>query len=130
MRTRRAVSMLALVIGWTISLGACASINEVMADRALTCEATSDELCIRIADIAVDGMPGEVSADWATVTSANVAPIDCADVERGLQATRCWQVGGTYLVGYADIPLTSEIEPTDFQWIVYERLDGAIVAWQ
>ncbi len=130
-RSRRALLTFALIAVATMGLGACVAVNEVVTERDLACAATPDELCLRIADFFVREAPGEVSTDRATVNALQVAPADCEDVEPGLRATRCWWVSGTYTVGFADIPLTSEIVPTDIGMVlVYERLDGTLAVWQ
>jgi hypothetical protein len=130
----RELALLASIVVATISLAGCVTVSEVLTARELACEETPEDLCLRIADLAdpaLGGAPGEDGPRHArTTTTVRVAPADCADLDRGLPATRCWRVDGIYIDGYADIRLTDPIEATEFSERVYQRPDGGLVVWR
>ncbi len=122
------VAMVALVV-------ACATVSEVVTGRDLTCEATPDDICIRVADLAVrelSVMLQEGRPDAIVMTTVKVGAADCADLDVMVErtATRCWYVEGTYPDGYADIPITSSIAPGSIGTWVYQRPDGSLTLWQ
>jgi len=114
--------MLALVAAATIGLGACAQIDSFVTDRDVTCAAMPDDLCLRIADLVVDTMPG-VASSRETIT-IDVADDDCSVLDPDHVATRCWHVTGTYAIGYAVEPEVLGIGV----W-VYERPDGTLALY-
>jgi hypothetical protein len=129
MRTQRTLPTIALIAVATFGLTACVAVNETLTDRDLTCEATPDDLCLRVADVAVSDLSGrldETRANPVTVTTVKVELTDCADIGRERTATRCWRVEATYIDGYSDIPLTAEIIPGEFGAWVYARPDGTL----
>jgi hypothetical protein len=126
MRTHRTLTTIALIAVTAIGLAACTAVNEVLTDRDLICEETPDDLCLRIADLAVRPLD---RASEMTVT--HVSPADCAMLGHGPNprlvvpdggrqrrlpdATRCWYVEGT-----------DTINDIGFGVWVYERPDGTL----
>lgn len=119
MRTHRTLATVALIVIATIGLVACVAINEAVTDRDLRCEATPDDLCVRIADLAVSAAADlDAQVDMEARKTMKVRPIDCSNIGRELTATRCWRVEGGSLV---DDGFTSGFG----RW-VYERPDGTL----
>jgi hypothetical protein len=119
--TRLALQAVALMVLATISLAACAAVNEAVTGRHLTCLDTPDDICVRAADLTVDDLITKIASDEvmaaalgnvrASEMTVVVKPTDCADIGRGpvaarhpaapdhAPATRCWRVEGEHASG-------------------------------
>jgi hypothetical protein len=117
MRTHRTLPTVALLVTAAIGLAACAAVNEVVTGRDLICTATADDLCLRLASLAMSD-PAVPKADRTATTTLTVEPLDCSAISRP-PSMRCWMVDGA-------------IDGDDlrgFRTAVYERADGTLVVW-
>jgi hypothetical protein len=113
--TRTHLTALALIVIATTGLAACAAVHEAVTGRHLTCFDTPDDLCIRVADLAMAQvltdladdpvMRDAVGAVNAAELTIVVRPTECARIGRGPvgtrfstplrpATTRCWRVEG------------------------------------
>lgn len=96
-----------------LSLTACVSINEAIRGHALQCQDTPDADCIRVADVALTFLAGDLAdPDTGPIERVLVTPMDCTFVEDAL-ATRCWEVEIVTVAGGAGQQ-------------VHERKDGTL----
>ena len=113
----------------TLSLAGCVAVHETLTDRALTCDATPDDLCLAIADLAVREGTVRLDAGRAAPVdfiAVHVGAIDCSNLALQRKATRCWDVEASYPDGFADIPISEPIPLASVSVGVFLRPDGTL----
>ena len=111
--------MIVFIAVATLSFAACVQVNEAITDRNLICEATPDDLCLRIADFAVSPAANiDPEVGEAALKAIKVEPTQCKQAGRMRGATRCWRVE-------AGNPVDDSITNGYGTW-VFERPDGTL----
>ena len=124
MQSNPTLPTIALIVITTIGLAACVAVNEAVTDRDLICEGTEDDICVRIADLAVSEESDlEMDVGALRTVVIQVAPTDCAAIGREQTSTRCWRVKGE---GIVDITIENGATTNGFGRWVYERSDGTL----
>ena len=88
--------MLALAV-LVIGSGGCVQARNILAERDLVCRETPDDLCIRIADLALTRMDVDAEEhNVGPIPTIQVYPMDCRDGGGAAPAAvRCWMVDAT-----------------------------------
>jgi hypothetical protein len=110
---RGAVARAAALALAMIAFGGCAAINSSVTNRDLECQATPDDVCIRVADYAISQLLPEMQRDTTKIV---VAPRPCDPEEKAAGDKRCWSVDGEVNLGLAGV----------FGSWVHEHSDGRL----
>ena len=93
---RSSVRIVALAIALVSSTG-CVQARNLVADRDLVCRETPDDVCIRVADLALTRI--DVDAEERNVgriPTIQVYPVPCSDPgDAARPPVRCWTVEAT-----------------------------------
>jgi hypothetical protein len=93
---RRAATTPLVVAAVALGLTACVPARNLATDRDLVCRETPDDLCIRIADLALSRMNVDAEErNVGRIPTIQVYPTPCADVGPAPAAVRCWTVEAT-----------------------------------
>lgn len=91
-----------LLLGWLVAAtGACVAARNLVADRDLVCRDTPDDVCIRVAELALTRLEPailEMESGRGRIPTIQVYPVPCTGDELGVpvpDATRCWMVEAT-----------------------------------
>jgi hypothetical protein len=83
----------------------CVAARNLVADRDLVCRETPDDVCIRVAELALTRLEpaiAEAEPRRGRIPTIQVSPVPCDEEELGFpvpNATRCWMVEATNETG-------------------------------
>ena len=91
-----------LLLGLLVSAAiACVAARNLVADRDLVCRETPDDVCIRVAELALTRLEPAIAQEEpkrGRIPTIQVYPVPCTAEELGVpvpNATRCWMVEAT-----------------------------------